>query len=102
MLGAIDFPARPVQLPVDLPFFGFRQVSAVQLTVSADFLIDGGFIFFEPRRLTRTQLARSDAGCDPVLLIVEPLVHFIVRRGLGGGVVLVVVNPTRLNCSAVD
>src|SRR5579863_510805 len=92
VLGAIDFPARPIQLPVDLPLLAPRQMPSVQLAVGADFPIDGGFIFFETGSLARAQLSRGDSGRDPVLLVFQSIVHFVFRRRLCSGVVFIVVD----------
>src|ERR1035438_2822547 len=51
VLGMIDVSAHPILLPVDLGFLSSGQVSAVELPVGADFLVDRGFILLKAGRL---------------------------------------------------
>jgi len=61
--------------------FGARKAAAIGVAIGANFAVDGSFLILDVGSFARGQLARPDALCDPLLLVLVGL----VRPGEHGG-----------------
>jgi len=59
--GAVDLAAHRILLLVDLLVLGGSEFAAIGRAVGVDFVIDGRFSLFEPRRFAGRQSAGGDA-----------------------------------------
>jgi hypothetical protein len=74
VLVSVDLIAEPVLLPVYQGALARSQVSAIDLAIAANLMVQPGLPAFEPRGLPRCEPARSDALRDAILLILSPLI----------------------------
>src|SRR5882724_8910899 len=103
MLGAVDFAAHPVLLPVDQRSLRCGKCATVGGAVGLDLPVDGGFALLQPRRLASAQSAGRKAVGNAILLILAPRAHYSLGCWLRDRVMLVGVDlPAHLVLLPVD